>query len=413
MKNGNCIAAACIPSHRNVRRRELKEGEGVVSVSSLPDEILQHILCFLPTKLVVTTSVLSSRWRHIWCDTPSISLNSSTLGVASIMVRQHRYKAPKMMSLHLQTGTRENVKHINTWIELAMSRRVEKMYLELKFKRGYYEFPDFFYINSSVKELRVAFMFNANFTLIPKCSVSWASLKKLSLRACRLSNMSIAMILSGCPILEFLKLDSCDDLRVLDLSNSLRLRTLHVRRPYIGPYFRDPSPMQIVAPHVRCLKLINSLLLCDLVDLSSLAEAKLSIYFDDLLRIEPDSLGVLVVKMAEMLEKLHNVEKLTLGRKFIEILSHPELGSVPFPMFKIKALTLETPFAEASYVIPPAIEKLLQHSPDLKKLNPTHKSLLHKAWRSILTTTRICKAWTLINAKDQNMESFGRCPVGK
>lgn len=41
---------------------------------------------------------------------------------------------------------------------------------------------------------------------------------------------------------------------------------------------------------------------------------------------------------------------------------------MPFPMFKIKALTLETPYAEDGYVIPPAIEELLRHSPDLKKL---------------------------------------------
>ncbi|CAA7030735.1 unnamed protein product [Microthlaspi erraticum] len=174
------------------------------------------------------------------------------------------------------------------------------------------------------------------------------------------------MILSGCPILEFLKLDYCDDdLRVLDLRNSLRLRTLEVIRPFFSGH---PSQVQIVAPHVRCLKLENSLSLCTLVDLSSLAEAKLYNSSHRLQSNIHDPLGVTVQKMAEMFEKLKNVEKLTFGSNFLKNLSLPELRSVPFPMFKIKALTLETLFAEDGYVIPAAIEKLLQHSPDLKKL---------------------------------------------
>ncbi|CAA7030734.1 unnamed protein product [Microthlaspi erraticum] len=125
----------------NVRRRQIKEGEGVDSsdsISSLPDEILQHIFCLIPTKLAVSASVLSTRWRHVWCNTPSIYLESSALRAASRMGTQNRYTAPKMLSLHLITGTtKKNVKHVNTWIELAMSHHVENMFLILQFKRRY------------------------------------------------------------------------------------------------------------------------------------------------------------------------------------------------------------------------------------------------------------------------------------
>ncbi|CAA7030729.1 unnamed protein product [Microthlaspi erraticum] len=306
MRKDKRTAAACVRRHRKVRR--------VDSISSLPDEILQHILCLIPTKLAVSTSVLSTRWRHVWCNTPSISLESSALRAASRMETQNRYTAPKMMSLHLRTGLQENVRHVNTWIELALSRHVENMNVELQYNDHNYDLPDSLYIISSVKELRVELHLTP---MILKCSVSWTSLKKLSLRSCILSGNSIAMIMSGCPILEFLKLDLCEDMRVLDLSNSLRLRTLQV----FGPYFRDQSPRKIVAPHVRFLKLRNSLLLCTLGDLSSLAEAKLNISFHALQRINPDSdsLGAMVVKMAEMLEKLKNVEKLTFGSNFLEV----------------------------------------------------------------------------------------------
>lgn len=39
-------------------------------ISSLPDEILSHILSFLPTKYAVATSILSHRWIDIWTKIP-------------------------------------------------------------------------------------------------------------------------------------------------------------------------------------------------------------------------------------------------------------------------------------------------------------------------------------------------------
>ncbi|XP_010463275.1 PREDICTED: putative F-box/LRR-repeat protein At3g18150 [Camelina sativa] len=67
----------------------------------------------------------------------------------------------------------------------------------------------------------------------------------------------------------------------------------------------------------------------------------------------------------KMLEKVKNVEKLTLGGNFLHYLSLAEIRGVPFPMLKVKYLTLDT--AIFRYVIP-GLERVLQNSPDLKKL---------------------------------------------
>ncbi|VYS57768.1 unnamed protein product [Arabidopsis thaliana] len=371
MADDSATPGVRVPSHRYGRhyhRRKIKEA--VDSISSLPDVILQHILSFIPTKLAITTSLLSKRWRHVWCDTPSLSFNDYRLEAPFIDETVTRYTASKMMRFHLHTSLINNVPHLESWIKFAMSRNVDHLSLDLwnqvanKFK-----FPDFFHINSSLKQLTVVLDFSD--TMIAICSsVSWTSLKKLYLSSCLLSDESMANILSGCPILESLTLDHCGGLRVLDLSKSLRLRTLEINCNIWVP---ELTAMQIVVPHTHCLRLRNSKLPCSLVDVSSLKEAKLNICIDSFSKtIKADFLQVTLLKM---LEKLHNVEKLTLGGNFLQILSVAELRGVPFPMFKVKDLTLETVIFQ--YVIP-GIERVLQNSPDLKKLTLLTKDFYHK-----------------------------------
>ncbi|CAL9218282.1 unnamed protein product [Arabidopsis halleri] len=146
---------------------------------------------------------------------------------------------------------------------------------------------------------------------------------------------------------------------VLDLTKSPSLKILEI---HLNIW--DSGPTNIVAPHIHCLTLTlkNSQLSCTFIDVSSITEAKLDICFCALDDLNADFLQDMVLKI---LEKLQNVDKLTFGQNFLKILSLAEVRGVPFPMFKAKALTLETMISE--YVIP-GILRVLQNSPELKKL---------------------------------------------
>ncbi|CAE6040690.1 unnamed protein product [Arabidopsis arenosa] len=340
-------------NHRRKIKRARVSSEDLDSISSLPDEILQVILSFIPTKAAIRTSVLSRRWRHIWCDIPSLSIfqEGCTNARESIEKILSRYTARKMMSFELRLIWNYYYPYVYSWIEFAMYRNVENLSLTLCIE----DIPDFFYINSSVKQLYV----KSGYTkLDPKCSVSWTSLKILSLHTCNIYDEPFAKILSGSPNLETLRLYFCDELCVLDLSKSPRLKTLEIESEHwlLGA--------KIVAPHIHSLRLRFTIsdFPYTLVNVSSLTEAELDIDPGSLRKLNSSFLQTIVLKI---IEKVQNVEKLTFGENFLKAVSLAELHGFPFPKLKAKVLTLETTISP--YVIS-GIVRVLQNSPELKKL---------------------------------------------
>ncbi|KAF8048119.1 hypothetical protein N665_2668s0002 [Sinapis alba] len=361
-EESNAPAGAQNPSHLF---------SGVDSISSLPDEMLHHILSFVPTNVAITTTLLSKRWRHVWCKTPYLSFPHLQSSLESIRKTLSSYKAAKITRLHLYVDREtwednERSHHVDTLTKFAISRNVEKLSLVLK---AYYVFPDFFFSNPSLKQLIVD---SWNY-MSPKCKVSWTSLQSLSLSNSSIDE-SFTKVLSGSPMLESLTLHSCL-LSCLDLSESPRLRRLDLEFTH-----SSPRKCHIVAPHIHYLRLIDFTQKCNLVDVSSLIEANIeTIYF--LPRFWCDQVDPLndpskdladdpskddhQVMMQTMLEELQNVENLTVGLSFLQMLSIAEFRGVHFPTFKIKTLTLKSTILRSAVR---GIAKLLQNSPELKKI---------------------------------------------
>ncbi|KAL0709015.1 hypothetical protein Bca4012_015993 [Brassica carinata] len=325
----------------------------------MPDEILSHILSFIPIDLAIRTSVLSKRWRHAWCELPCLHLRTTAEGIDQTLLS---YRRLKIMSFKLYVTHKVTEPQFDSWVEFAMSRNVEELSLTGRFF-GYktYGFPDCFYLSSSLRQLKLV-----GFDMLPGCTVSWNFLRRLTLSSCSLYDESIANILSGSPNLETLQLYECGGLlKRLDLSKSPSLRALE-----IDGWSQRSGQMEIEAPHIHYLDLTNSdNAPCNLVDVSSLADAILGIRMD---RYRPLGAGfvqyadVLQTMVLEMLANLRNVERLTFrGGYLLQILSLAMLSGVSLPKLKVQTLTVQTNFARS---VIPSIARLLQNSPGLKKL---------------------------------------------
>ncbi|RLM61611.1 hypothetical protein C2845_PM14G02670 [Panicum miliaceum] len=57
---------------------KISKAMGVVGdrISALPDELLHHIMSFLPASDAVRTCVLPPRWRHLWASTPHLNVDA-------------------------------------------------------------------------------------------------------------------------------------------------------------------------------------------------------------------------------------------------------------------------------------------------------------------------------------------------
>ncbi|XP_010423792.1 PREDICTED: F-box/LRR-repeat protein At5g02910-like [Camelina sativa] len=124
----------------------------------------------------------------------------------------------------------------------------------------------------------------------------------------------------------------------------------------------NEGPTKIVAPHIHCLRVRHSHRKCSLVDVSSLTEAYLNIYYSNCYYFKADFAQIYVLSM---LQKLQNVKNLAFGAAFLQMLSLAEFCDIPFPMLKVEVLTLETMIVP-SFI--PGIAKLLQNSPGVKFL---------------------------------------------
>ncbi|KAI3888033.1 hypothetical protein MKW92_029281 [Papaver armeniacum] len=216
-------------------------------ISKLSDPLLCHILSFLPFENIVATSVLAKRWRFVWNSVPILDITHMkssdpfkdddlhTKHFVNFMDRMFILRdlsTIKYFALHTYITDDYNM---NSWISAVIRRKVEDIYLLLPHSDEYTPFliPSSLFTCESLVTLRMGVDVVLN---LPR-SVHFPKLKLLSLMGVRIKDKYfIEQLLSNCPVLEDLTLDSCTWDGINDLCiSSPTLKRLCLGGPPILP----------------------------------------------------------------------------------------------------------------------------------------------------------------------------------
>ncbi|VYS70573.1 unnamed protein product [Arabidopsis thaliana] len=194
----------------------------MAEISGLPDDLLVKILAFLPTKVAISTSVLSKQWRFLWMWLPKLKYDDYddiTDGFNSVSAFQtyrdfiaknlplHRAPIIESLSLGFRCGTLQP-EDLKSWVEVAVSRSVRELSILAYYRNDYALSSSSLYTCKSLVTLKG---FNIRVDVPPTVCLL-PSLRTLDLKRVRyLNEDSLRMLLSFCPVLEYLSIERHDN----------------------------------------------------------------------------------------------------------------------------------------------------------------------------------------------------------
>ncbi|KAL2480587.1 F-box/LRR-repeat protein [Abeliophyllum distichum] len=305
-------------------------------ISGLHDSILLHILSFLNMQEAVCTSVLSKRWKSLWTSLPTLRFQNRRClpekvlpFVESVTRTLENYRAGniKMFAVDFSYSSCF-ASNVDNWILFAIQNKVEDLDLRLHLCLPYtvdkdvqesYTLPYYVYCAPSLTKLSLL-----NCISGLKGAVSWGSLKSLSITKVDLTEDTIKIILSGSPVLEFLKINACRGINYLDI-NSASVKTLVIQN--FNAECRDGLLLEISAPYIQSLHILGTAYgrFFRLINVSSLVTANLNYYFGHGGRR-------MCVFTKQLIENIGHVKEIKLGPYCIQVLTMLErLGWISPP----------------------------------------------------------------------------------
>ncbi|KAG5545423.1 hypothetical protein RHGRI_017789 [Rhododendron griersonianum] len=227
-------------------------------LAELPEPLLHHILSCLTMKDVIRTSVLAKRWRYIWLYVPCLTFSplKKTKAEEEAFITRSLilHKGPQVQKLNITFTYSTEALLIDSWIQFALSRNVNQLYLD--FRSRYYStafktrIHDIVFSCSSLTELTLK---GCRIELPVK--IKLGSLKTLSFEEVKVRG-AVNNLLASCPILEDLSFADCYLKRnhVLVIGNS-SVKTLKIE----GGYLSGNLTLEIHAPFIVSIELIIEL----------------------------------------------------------------------------------------------------------------------------------------------------------
>ncbi|KAL4584388.1 hypothetical protein LXL04_008988 [Taraxacum kok-saghyz] len=223
-------------------------------ISNLPDSILHHILSFIPTKEVVKTSILCTRWKNLSTSVPNIDFDDGSMYVARkaevpsfIKFVENVLKlrdASNMEKFRLSCSICNNASKIQSWISYAIMHNVHELDLSL-FGEDPFVIPDSMFASTSLVSLKI----RMDCVIELPSHISFPSLKTLHLSSVRFPHDDFTeKLISGCPVLEELSILDCDLVNMSNIvisSSTLKSLTIHDQSSFDDLDENDPSGCNI------------------------------------------------------------------------------------------------------------------------------------------------------------------------
>nr|XP_043621347.1 F-box protein At5g03100-like [Erigeron canadensis] len=324
-------------------------GGGEDRISLLPDcLIIEEILSRLDyTKDAIRTGTLSKRWQHLWTLVPNLTFihhNQPPLDFyLSVNTTLTHHQLNKLNKFHLSATYDNRFEfQVNNWIRYITNHEVQDLFLSLW---NMNDDEDEFVLKDG------SFFNNSHFTHLhlgecvydPTGPISWANLTSLSISNGKLSHDLIANILSGSPLLDTLRLDCCYGYSRLDItSKSVKHLEFSGYTAQEDEYDDLDDIIEINAPYISSLTIIDSLMLAKLLLLEVSSLVKVSLNYTK----------------CGYYEKSSKEEEEEMLKRFILHLRHAK--EVKIGKFCVKALTRLT---AKGFIFPPNLQILDAASP--------------------------------------------------
>lgn len=180
-------------------------------ISDLPDNVLHHVLSFLPIKDLIRTSFLSRRWRCLWTSVPTLDFDGLVFSpktkfanfVDSVL---HRRDSCRIEKFRLRfAGYYCKNSHVQSWVLAAISHNVTELSIS-SYALESYLLPIHIFTCKSLTVLTL----KCNYSPLSfPSAINLPSLKTLQLSSLTFENDNLSELFSKCPILENVHIEDC------------------------------------------------------------------------------------------------------------------------------------------------------------------------------------------------------------
>ncbi|KAK9151847.1 hypothetical protein Syun_010156 [Stephania yunnanensis] len=346
-------------------------------INDLPDNLIHHILSFLPIKDVIRTSYISKRWRYLWTSVPSLDFDGLVFDPQMKFVKfvdsilSHRSNSA-IEKFCLRFGSDYcRLPHVHAWVLTAVRNNVRELSIAFHTEQSF-QLPSCMFTCRTLQVLSLN-LYNSVLKLVPP--INLPVLKTLRLSSVRFRDDNLTQLLSNCPLLENLHLEACViSAHINVFSHSLQRLTIDGSpKQFLLDHSGVKNGIRVFAPRLLSFTYRNHHAQCiHLEDVSSVVQASISLEFDwDVNHI------VCGQRVSNSLEGLLNVKVLTLSSATVVLLSAASglLGRLPaFP--KLVQLYVSIVLGKDHFR---ALTCFVHNSPNLEFLsvNIPHRQVLY------------------------------------